>query len=122
MGENAILELRTVNVKDDVKRFTDISGDRAKVIFDNLERELNKVDVYVSKFLRLHGFSMSAPGVFEHDNGSRIVGTRHMDPKSEEWCSAFYRGYGNPMTVTPVIQAINDYFKSRVVKTTLTTF
>lgn len=121
MGENAILELRTVNVREDVGACVDPEIPKGHV-FLALERELAKVDAQLVALLSQAGFVFVKPGVFKHPDGSEIVGNRHMDFQCPEWASAQYRGYGNRDTIVPVLQNIHSYYEALCVRTTLTTF
>jgi hypothetical protein len=121
MGENAILELRTVNVQKDFGSRVDPEIPKGPV-FLALEKELTKVDAQLMELLSQAGFVFVKPGVFKHPDGSEIIGNRHMDFQCPEWASAYYRGYGNRDTVAPVIQEMKTVYGTSGVRTTLTTF
>lgn len=125
MGENAILELRTVNVKEDVKSFLkswDIKFIPAHA-FESLKRQLAIVDDDLTKLLSEAGFEPDDTGVFSHPDGSRIVPEKTVDDANPSWCSHNYHGYGNPLTVTPVMKAIQNYYERNAgLKTVLDTF
>jgi len=112
MGENAILELRTVNVQEDVRTF--LASWNIKFVpahaFESLKRQLVIVDDDLSMLLAKARFEQDENGVYHHPDGSRIVAEKTVDESIPSWCAHNYRGDGNPATITPVLQAMQAYY------------
>ncbi|MCX6708517.1 MAG: hypothetical protein NTW67_02605 [Candidatus Woesearchaeota archaeon] len=115
MGENAILELRTVNLKKDLEKR---SAERSSNSFHCLLTALVRMDKALEKMLESAGFTkaprtMIPYGIsetFSHGDGSRITHVLTGYEDAKEWLSDKYVGYGNPATVTPALQSLEGVY------------